>query len=35
MAVLLETLKELDAVVKARGFEESALGLPGGGKSLA
>jgi len=28
MAVLLETLKELDAVVKGRAFEESALDLP-------
>ncbi|MDX2316165.1 MAG: 3-deoxy-8-phosphooctulonate synthase [Gammaproteobacteria bacterium] len=35
MAVLLETLKELDAVVKGREFEESALGLPGSGKSTA
>jgi 2-dehydro-3-deoxyphosphooctonate aldolase (KDO 8-P synthase) len=33
MAVLLETLKELDTVVKGRAFEESALGLSEGGAS--
>ena len=32
MAVLLETLKELDTVVKGRPFEEAALDLPGSGK---
>ncbi len=35
MAVLLETLKELDTVVKGRAFEESALGLSEGGTSRA
>ena len=35
MAVLLETLKELDAVAKGRPFEEAALDLPGSGKVSA
>ena len=35
LAQLLETLKELDRVVKGRVFEESTLGLPGRGTSQA